>query len=201
MCIDEDMSDQSLRTEVANLKERITELEGELKLEKNRGNVNAQHSSNSKCTMWNFVLYHYLCILAAAEIHDLSETNETKLVKLNQQLAEMSLKLMASQKAEKQLTTNSEHLSAKCDELELTNKDLVRQLEGMSATVEALREREIECVSEVKQGSTESGEQIRDECETLKQQVNNHWYTVLMHVHVLRALHGVMLVWQARLHL
>ena len=35
--IDEDMSDQSLRTEVANLKERVAELESELTLERNRG--------------------------------------------------------------------------------------------------------------------------------------------------------------------
>lgn len=74
---------------MANLQDHVRELEAELSSEKNRGKVSPP--SPSPCLP--------LLPVASGEIQDMSETYQTNMVKLNQQLTDLSLQLSQAKKA------------------------------------------------------------------------------------------------------
>jgi LPS O-antigen subunit length determinant protein (WzzB/FepE family) len=142
---------------VANLKEKIQDLEEELSLERNRGNL-PKMPTYYKAAYFSLLPRFYFS--AAAEIHDAMESYESQVVRLNKQLADMAVQLSSK---EKQFDIEQQTFKEK---LEAAEK---RVAETFKEKLEAAEKRVVEISSE-REGEEEKFKSQCQDILDLKQQ-------------------------------
>lgn len=121
------------------------------------------------CTLARAITFFSCSYPAAAELCDTAESHETQTVLLNQQLADMAVKITSAQKVEAQLRTECEELGT---QLQMAEKQM--EEDGQKIKELLMRNAELENTKvSVVSSLEEQKVRLQAECQSLREQLDS----------------------------